>query len=227
MSEISLWGNATDLSLLANLRFEDLEKLQGKKAMEEMQKNIVVNDMEDAWKHVKGLQRAQIDIILDNAGFRFTELYLKRLGFELFVDILLAVYFLEIGAAKTVVCHPKDFGWFVSDVIPDDFDSLFELLEDESIVNTLEQREDLRFLRERWLQFYKSGQIKLRPNSFWTTAHPFWRMPAFAPELYKALQKSDLVIYKGDLNYRKLVEDVFPLAIWLTSGVVASNYKVC
>ena len=145
------------------------------------------------------------------------------LGFELFVDVFLAAYFLEMGIAKTVICHPKDFGWFVSDVILADFNSLFELLKDESIADTPRQLEDLKFLTERWLQFYNSGQILVRPNSFWTTAHPFWRMPAFAPELYKALQKSDLVIYKGDLNYRKLIEDVFPISSCLISGVVASN----
>lgn len=70
MNEISLWGNATDLSLLANLRFEDLEKLQGKKAIEVQQQNIVVNDIEEVWDHVRGLKGAQIDIVLDNAGFQ-------------------------------------------------------------------------------------------------------------------------------------------------------------
>ena|SRR5947207_4369999 len=210
MIEISLWRNATDLSVLASLRLEDLDKLQGKRVIETQQKNIVVNDIEEVWKYFSTLQDAQIDIVLDNAGTAFYERLLMT-GFEVFVDVFLAAYFLEIGAAKTIVCHPKDFGWFVSDVIPDDFDSLFELLEDESIVNTQQQREDLRFLRQRWLQFYKSGQIQVRQDSFWTTAHPFWRMPSFAPELYKALQTSDLVIYKGDLNYRKLVEDVFPV----------------
>jgi hypothetical protein len=68
MSEISLWGNATDLSMLANLRFEDLERLQGKKAIEAQHKNIVVNDIDEVWKYVEGLHGAQIDIILDNAG---------------------------------------------------------------------------------------------------------------------------------------------------------------
>ena len=146
MIEISLWGNATDLSLLANLRFEDLEKLQGKKAIETQQKNIVVNDIEEAWKYFSTLQGAQIDIVLDNAGILFHKSTLM-LGFELFVDVFLAAYFLEIGAAKTIICHPKDFGWFVSDVIPADFDSLFELLEDESIADTPQQHEDLRVLR--------------------------------------------------------------------------------
>lgn len=68
MIEISLWGNATDLSLLATLKFEDLERLQGKKAIEAQQKNIVVNDMNEVWKYVETLKGAQIDIVLDNAG---------------------------------------------------------------------------------------------------------------------------------------------------------------
>jgi damage-control phosphatase, subfamily III len=126
----------------------------------------------------------------------------------LFVDVFLAAYFLEIGAAKTIVCHPKDFGWFVSDVLPVDFDSLFDLLSHDAIADTPQHKQDLLFLRDRWLKYYKSGQIKIRTDPFWTTPHPHWRMPSFAPELYKVLQASDLVIYKGDLNYRKLIADV-------------------
>jgi hypothetical protein len=68
MIEISLWGNATDLSLLATLKFEDLERLQGKKAILEQQKNIVVNDMEKVFEYFDTLKGAQIDIVLDNAG---------------------------------------------------------------------------------------------------------------------------------------------------------------
>jgi len=115
---------------------------------------------------------------------------------------------LESGIAKSVILHPKDFGWFVSDVIPSDFDSLFELLKDDSIADTPEQREEFKFLRDRWVHFYNSKQIQLRSDPFWTTAHPFWRMPVYAPQLHQSLQASDLVIFKGDLNFRKLVEDV-------------------
>lgn len=237
MIEISLWGNATDLSLLATLKFEDLERLQGKKAILEQQKNIVVNDMEKVFEYFDTLKDAHIDIVLDNAGtpslqlsYSLTILTLTTrlllqtllfavleaksgvwtltLGFELFVDVFLATYLLEIGAAKTVVCHPKNFGWFVSDVLPSDFTSLFSLLQDPSIADTPEHASDLAFLRERWLHYYGTGRIKVRQDEFWTTAHPYWRMKTYAPELYKELQGSDLVIYKGDLNYRKLVEDV-------------------
>jgi len=132
-------------------------------------------------------------------------------GFELFVDMFLASYLLETNHAKTITLHPKNFGWFVSDVLPSDITSLFVLLEDVSALSsTSAGQADLVFLRERWQRFYEQGRIKVRTDPFWTTAHTFWRMGAYAPQVREVLRGSDLVVYKGDLNYRKLVGDVPP-----------------
>lgn len=46
-------------------------------------------------------------------------------------------------------------------------------------------------------------------EGFWTTGWAYQDMPALAPELTQELRKSDLVIFKGDLNYRKLVGDAW------------------
>ncbi|KMU76155.1 hypothetical protein CISG_05523 [Coccidioides immitis RMSCC 3703] len=107
MCEICLWGNATDLSLLTSLTYEDIQKLQGAKARKAAEENIIVNDLPAAFavlnnaRKTKNNQERRVDIVLDNAGF------------ELFVDLILAGYLLLSDLATTVVLHPKSIPWFV------------------------------------------------------------------------------------------------------------------
>jgi hypothetical protein len=70
LAQISLWGNATDLSMLTNLSFDEVKKLQsaGAKHIEESEKNILVNDLAKVWEWILKCRNARIDLILDNAG---------------------------------------------------------------------------------------------------------------------------------------------------------------
>ena len=109
MSEICLWGNATDLSLLTNLSYDDIQKLQGAESRKANEEKILVNDFAAAFACLKKAQASgasdrRIDVVLDNAGF------------ELFVDLILAGYLLQSGLATQIVLHPKNMPWFVSDV---------------------------------------------------------------------------------------------------------------
>lgn len=45
---------------------------------------------------------------------------------------------------------------------------------------------------------------KNSPEAYWTNPLSFAVIPEQCPELLQDLQKADLVIFKGDLNYRKL-----------------------
>lgn len=230
MCEICLWGNATDLSLLTNLTYEDIQKLQGAEARRKAEANILVNDLPTAYKTLTKARDAaaaktatpgssierRVDIVLDNAGF------------ELYVDLILAGYLLRAGLATNVVLHPKNIPWFVSDVLPSDFAALLNALaspqrfyetpsEEEELQGkpapeklTDAEKTNLSFLFGDWTQLYANGQIVLRPNIFWTQPGSFWRLPNDAPELYDDLKTSELVIFKGDLNYRKLTSDVCP-----------------
>lgn len=217
MCEICLWGNATDLSLLTSLTYEDIQKLQGSKARKAAEQNILVNDLDAAFDV---LQRAQagkeneerrVDIVLDNSGF------------ELFVDLILAGYILSAGLATTVVLHPKVIPWFVSDVTPRDFAHLLNALADPQAFYTapddsgrehepLSETElaNTQFLFEQWSHFHAEGKLIVRPHRFWTGPGSFWRLPNLAPDLYEDLKQSELVLFKGDLNYRKLTGDVRP-----------------
>lgn len=215
MCEICLWGNATDLSLLTSLTYEDIQKLQGADARKKAEKNILVNDLPAAYKVLKEAQRTgkkdrRVDIVLDNAGF------------ELFVDLILAGYLLAAGLATQITLHPKAIPWFVSDVIPADFAALLSALANPQgfystpdehtgqVPESLSDKEssDLSFLFQHWAAFHAEGQLLLRPNIFWTSAHSYWHLPQAEPRLYEDLKESELVIFKGDLNYRKLTADV-------------------
>ena len=219
MCEICLWGNATDLSLLTALTYEDIQKLQGADARKTQEKNILVNDLPAAYTTLKAAQKAgpagqrRVDIVLDNAGF------------ELFVDLILAGYLLAAGLATHIVLHPKSIPWFVSDVLPADFASLLNALADpqalyatpsdsasdtDGVSAPLSDQEasELSFLFEHWSSLHREGQLTIRPNLFWTGPGSYWRLPQSAPDLYEDLKESELVIFKGDLNYRKLAGDV-------------------
>lgn len=221
MCEICLWGNATDLSLLTNLSYEDIQKLQGSEARKANEKNIIVNDFAKAFASLKAEQKAnpskdrRVDIVLDNAGF------------ELFVDLVLAGYLLQAGLATQIVLHPKNIPWFVSDVVPKDFQDLLNLLadarsfyetpSDDDKANNItptplsdNETSNIKALFDNWSGLYAEGKITMRTNHFWTEGGSYWRLPKTAPSLYQDLQESALVIFKGDLNYRKLTGD----AMW-------------
>ncbi|KAL2211805.1 DUF89 domain-containing protein [Sarocladium strictum] len=220
MAEICLWGNATDLSLLPNLSYEDIQKLQGSEARKTAENNILVNDLPAAFDLLKKAQadgkvERRVDIVLDNAGF------------ELYVDLVLAGYLLSSGLATQIIIHPKSIPWYVSDVLPTDFSDLLNSIsnpraffetqsEDEALQDKTPtplsdaEVENMQFLFQEWILHHAEGRLVMRPNRYWTAAGSFWRLPAEEPELHKDLQESELVIFKGDLNYRKLTAD----AMW-------------
>jgi uncharacterized protein with ATP-grasp and redox domains len=219
--EICLWGNKTDLSLLPSLSNEDIQKLQGSEVRKASEKKVLVNDLSAAFQSLykvqkSGKQEIRVDIVLDNAGF------------ELFVDLVLAGYLLSVGLATTVILHPKSMPWYVSDVTPQDFMGLLNALRngqdffgsasDDQPAKELTEEEtsNLNFLFESWATLHGEGKLLIRTNYFWTEGGSFWRLPATAPELYEDLKESELVIFKGDLNYRKLVADVslMRFALW-------------
>ncbi|OIW27837.1 DUF89 domain protein [Coniochaeta ligniaria NRRL 30616] len=194
MTEIALWGNATDLSLLSHLSLDQIHSLQGAKAIQAGQARIVSNDMSQVWEHLKSNRGSRVDVVLDNSGF------------ELFTDLVYAMYLLDSGLASSIKLHVKSIPWFVSDVMPHDMPVLLSALADASVFPGAKNQAVLS-LTARLSQAYESGLMSVVEHPFWTTGYDFQQMPSVAPELLQDLKESTLVIFKGDLNYRKLVRD--------------------
>jgi hypothetical protein len=193
MTQIALWGNATDLSLLTKLSLEEIQGLQGAKAIERNRRNIISNDTGSVWQHLSGsAPQDRVDIVLDNSGFEF------------FTDLVYASYLLKGGLSRRIIIHVKDFPWFVSDVTPPDVETVLSNLENPKI---FPGRQALDPLVQLLRSSLASGEILVQQHPFWTTASPFHDLPIQAPDLHADLQKSALVIFKGDLNYRKLTND--------------------
>ncbi|KAF8985703.1 hypothetical protein BGZ46_002448 [Entomortierella lignicola] len=237
LSQICLWGNATDLSLLDNpdlAKVEDLQKrvMMGSsrsatpsndldKQIQEQIKNehqqrdepselekhaekILQNDSELLWEKIKTIRDGRVDIILDNAGF------------ELYVDLVFADYLIRAGFASKVVFHSKRIPWFVSDVLPFDFqwsvDQLHKVNDNSSPFfdpSDPTEQKAIKDLGQKWQSYIDRGVWKVVTHDFWTSCYSFYHLPLlpWTQDLFQDMKQSDLWIFKGDLNYRKLVYD--------------------
>lgn len=134
LTQVCLWGNSTDLSLLINMTEEDIKKLQstGGEHLAATEKNILGNHLEGLWDIVKDFKSSRVDFVLDNAGF------------ELYCDMVYADFLIQSGLVSTIHFHGKRFAWFVSDVTRKDWDwlinscvygQLFPLASDEQMAS--------------------------------------------------------------------------------------------
>ncbi|KAK0554610.1 Hairy/enhancer-of-split with YRPW motif protein 2 [Tilletia horrida] len=199
LTQVCLWGNATDLSLLINMTEDDIKKLQstGGEHLAATEKNILGNHLESIWKLVNKMKNGRIDFVLDNAGF------------ELYCDLVYADWLIQSGIASEIHFHGKRIPWFVSDVTRKDWNWLLNVCFYGSLFPGASDAEmaSLKQMAQRWKNYERKGQFVYEQHPFWCTGYTFWSLPAEAPDLFLHLAGSDLVIFKGDLNHRKLTYD--------------------
>lgn len=192
---MSLWGNKCDLSVSAGQ--DNSQFTSPLDSLDSLQPFILVDDSNMIWSTLISAQKpalpeknaaGRVDIILDNAGF------------ELVTDLVFADFLVSAGLAREVHFHGKSFPWFVSDVTVKDFSW--------TIRQTMAVNH--RWMSKtgaRWQNYMKKGTWSYHDHPFWTQPHEFCDMAADAADLYATLEGSDLVLFKGDLNYRKLTGD--------------------
>jgi uncharacterized protein with ATP-grasp and redox domains len=177
---LDLWGNQADLSMWP-------EGKTGHANQPDRSTFTLVDDTNDVIAFVRsnGGVNAQIDILIDNAGF------------ELVVDLLTVLFFLEKNIAGRVKLHAKAHPTFVSDaMIGDVWQTLtfFSDSDDPVLAN----------IGSRLASLVNSGRLVLTTHSFWTSPLPSWEMPE---SLCDTLGQATLVISKGDAHYRRLLGD--------------------
>jgi hypothetical protein len=144
---------------------------------------LVVDRFEEATPRIARARR--LAIVADNAGS------------ELLGDLALADVLLRGPDLERFVLHLKAHPTFVSDATVADADDAIQTLEHD-------RRPACRALGERLTAALASGRLVLEADPFWNSPLFFWDLP---PPLVSQLGAADVVILKGDANYRRLVGD--------------------
>ena len=118
-------------------------------------------------------------------------------GVELVADLVLAFWLVKADFAEQVVLHHKIHPTFVSDAtVRDTRETTYQLGKKDEAANA--------FVLELF-DFVEAERIVLMDHEFWTSPLALWEMPS---ELKDYFRDSDLLISKGDANYRRLLGDL-------------------
>ncbi|HEX6306022.1 MAG TPA: damage-control phosphatase ARMT1 family protein, partial [Anaerolineales bacterium] len=179
----NLWGNQADLSLWP----ADEDQKPGQSEDRVREDRILVDHSVQvaAYLDESRAQPGRVDFIMDNAGL------------ELVNDLALADYLLAGGFARGVRLHLKSHPTFVSDAMIKDVR--------EAIAHLYASADDeVRAFGKRLEKHWRAGRLHLVEDFFWTSPLAFWQLPA---HLQQELAGADLIISKGDANYRRLLGD--------------------
>jgi uncharacterized protein with ATP-grasp and redox domains len=184
---LALWGNQADMSLWA----PDDPTQPSHTPADHPHEHLVVNEAEAVAQYLTALQdepRATppcVDCLLDNAGF------------ELLGDLCLADYLLSTAQVQTVRLHAKLHPTFVSDAMIADVHSTIAWLRHHT-------DSALRTLGARLHACVRHRRLQVHTHPFWTSPLPMWEMP---DDVRVLLAEADVVLAKGDANYRRALGD--------------------
>lgn len=129
--------------------------------------------------------------------FKISDLVFDNAGYETFTDLCIADFLVSNGLAQSMRLYVKTIPWFVSDLMVFDFNWTLEQLRKNA-------DENLRELGARWSDYVKNKVWTIVEDDFFTYPVDYSYMAEVRPKLYKQLSEAKFIIFKGDLNYRKL-----------------------
>jgi uncharacterized protein with ATP-grasp and redox domains len=175
----SLWGNRADLS-----NFTVKAKGRGGLAASQERHLILIDHTRQVHDLLaKGARR--LDFICDNVGS------------DLLFDLALVDFFLRQGWAQEIHLHLKNQPFFVSDAMPKDARLTVDLLEKAP-------GRAMQAWGRRLSGDLDARRVVLDTDPFWATCLMFRQMPV---HLWEELSRAALVLLKGDVNYRRLLDD--------------------
>lgn len=187
-----LWGNRNDLSITLGAETEQAES-NPLQEIDKFNSDLLIDQTFEIWHCLSESDKENkiVDIICDNSGF------------ELLSDLILCDFIIQHKLAAKIRLRTKRIPWFISDVTPKDFYFTLDQLEKSSDLI-------LSDAGRRYKSYIANGQFELiePADHFFTSPYEFQKMQKIAPALWDSIAESHLAIFKGDLNYRKLLGDV-------------------
>ena len=178
----ALWGNQTDLS---NQDVAAARPAARPAAPGTGSSRLLIDHSLLLATQFFGGKVQRLHIVCDNAGP------------ELVADLILLHHLVSAGLVDHVSLHLKATPFFVSDALPSDLEYTTQTLRRSSSAHLATLGAEITALLE-------SGQLQAHADPFWTSSLGFNQMP---PDLMAALGQADLVLFKGDANYRRLLND--------------------
>lgn len=179
----NLWGNRADLSLLPEARMA-----LGTDLLAAGTQSLVTNDLAPIVDFFTRQPSPfpRVDFINDNSGV------------ELVGDLILAEYFLTHQLAETVHFQVKTRPFYVSDAMDSDVRMTIQWM--------VNHAHPLIHGPGKRLAELLDQRLLLTAHEFWISPFCYRQLP---PDITDDLAHSSLLIFKGDLNYRRLIEDRF------------------
>ena len=174
-----LWGNRADLS-----NFTVREQMQNALYATKQNDQILID------------HTVEVGFILSH-GCKQLDWICDNIGKEQLFDLVTADFILNHFHCEQIVFHLKDRPFFVSDATIED--TLFTM---DQLQNT--NQKTTCNLGNQLKEYINAGRIKLVTDPFYTSCYMYRQIP---DKLRDKLTSSNLVILKGDVNYRRLLDD--------------------
>ena len=148
--------------------------------------SLIVDDSAAIWAHLNEREPGRVNLVADNAAE------------ELLPDLLLIEHLITTGRATNATVYLKPRPYYVSDAMTQDAVALLRrLVAAPGLAGDAGRR--------LW-GYCTDGRVEFEAPAFFCSPFSFHAFPA---DIVAAIGSATLTVFKGDLNYRRLVGDRF------------------